>query len=494
MRRFWVGRWIGAAAAVLLMAALGAAQDIQGLQGLQRVQTVPQKKTGLAAWSDSVASGFKRMADAVKPKTPTTRAPDPISLSSTVRPSPDLYLAVAQSYEEAGALEQAEAQYRKAVEASTDNLPAMIAYGRFLQRRERLAEAESLYQKAARAHPQDTVVLNCLGLCHAQHDQLSQAVATFEKAIQIDPAKSVLRNNLAAILVDLGRNEEAFSHLRAVHNEATTYYNLGYLLQKRGDKAAAAGHFAMALRANPQMNDARVWLEHLRANPDPPSAEMLAARQQNQRTTREPAEPEQAKSEPAQKTSSGLRWPGQGPELTHSESVRPPTFDPPVPSRRDPSRQIAVPAPPPGPPSLDLNMPPMPELKPPTVPPPAPPTGRETVHLMPPAPLGRSLSPVEDPSTATRRLPPAPPIHTDARPAVGLEPQAPVPPPLSPTRWYPESPQPRSNQNGQGNVQPVGPPPLPDYTRPPSTPSFGTTNTQVVYPLPPVLDTPPAGR
>ena len=77
------------------------------------------------------------------------------------------------------------------------------------------------------------------------------------------PKTPLFRNNIATVLVDLGRHHEAFAHLRAVHGEAAAYYNMGYLLNKKGQTQAAMQHFAMALRAEPSMVAAQRWLEYL---------------------------------------------------------------------------------------------------------------------------------------------------------------------------------------------------------------------------------------
>jgi tetratricopeptide (TPR) repeat protein len=83
------------------------------------------------------------------------------------------------------------------------------------------------------------------------------------RAVQLDPKNPLYRNNIATVLVDKGEVREAFGHLREVHSDAAAYYNIGYLLNKKGQPQAAMQSFALAVKADPSMDAARRWLEYL---------------------------------------------------------------------------------------------------------------------------------------------------------------------------------------------------------------------------------------
>jgi len=243
-------------------------------------------RSGLAAVGDTISSGFKKGLDTLsKPfesLTPEPETADPTRLSSKAKPSAELYAAFARDREEKGLLLEAEQQYKKALELSPDHLASMLGYGRLLDRQGRTPEAVKWYDRAAKAHPKDPRPLNHLALCLASHGAVNQAVAAMEQAVRLDPKEPVYRNNVAVILVEAGNNAAAFRHLRAVHDEATAYYNLGYLLQKRGDSDAALKHFDMALRRNPKFQEARAWITHLqKTHPDAGSAGPQLARRSN---------------------------------------------------------------------------------------------------------------------------------------------------------------------------------------------------------------------
>jgi len=144
-------------------------------------------------------------------------------------------------------------------------LGALLGYAHLKGRAGDLSGAMELYRQAAQAHPDEPSVYNNLALFHAQHRRLKEAIAAMGRAIQLDPKSAKYRNNVATILVDAGQVREAFRHLRAVHNEATAYYNLGYLLEKKGRSGDAAKHYAVALRKDPALVHARNAMQRLQS-------------------------------------------------------------------------------------------------------------------------------------------------------------------------------------------------------------------------------------
>ncbi|HLA83786.1 MAG TPA: tetratricopeptide repeat protein, partial [Thermoguttaceae bacterium] len=251
------------AAALISMAAVcrAAEQDL-----LERAAHGPQQKSGLAAMGDSFSSGVKKgwgaLAKPFESLAPKSNSADPTRIETPVDPSADLYAAVARRDEDQGRFREAEEQYRKSLKASSTHLASLLGYGRLLDRQGRHAEAMEQYHRAVKAYPRDARPLNYLSLSLASHGKFDEAVATMEQAIRLEPRQAVYRNNMAVILVEAGKNEAAFRHLCAVHDEATAYYNLGYLLQKRGDTDAALRHFAFALKRNPKFAEARVWIDN----------------------------------------------------------------------------------------------------------------------------------------------------------------------------------------------------------------------------------------
>ena len=69
------------------------------------------------------------------------------------------------------------------------------------------------------------------------------------------------RNNLATVLLEAGRADDAVAVLTESHGPAVAHYNVGYLLNQRGDSAEALQHFQEALEIDPNFGAARAMFE-----------------------------------------------------------------------------------------------------------------------------------------------------------------------------------------------------------------------------------------
>jgi len=226
--------------------------------------------SGNKSWTESISSGFKKGVDKVgntlnpKPSTPAPgREDDAVSLKNTAKPGAELYVALARVYEQGGKTAEAEQQYQLALKEKPTELTALLGYAQLEEYVGKPNEAIQLYQCAVKAHPQQASVHNNLGLCYARQNRPDEAVAAMNRAIQLAPKNALYRNNIATVLVDQGKLREALGHLREVHNDAAAYYNMGYLLNKKGQTQAALQHFELALKADPSMESAKRWVGYL---------------------------------------------------------------------------------------------------------------------------------------------------------------------------------------------------------------------------------------
>lgn len=245
------------------------------------------------SFGESISSGLRQAADkftgVLSPKPPVKPAEDPVSLQTPGRPSEELYVAVARLYHQADKHREAEKQYRKALQVNPNHLGALLGYARTKDLLDEPEAAKRLYLQALRAHPKEASVYNNLALFYARRGMLAEAVATLRRAVQLQPQQAKYRNNLATVLVEMGQRQQAFGELRAVHREAVAYYNLGYLLEKKGQPAAAAQHYQVALGIDPALSQARRRLAGLkpavaqarssRAGPAPRAADPPAPQQ-----------------------------------------------------------------------------------------------------------------------------------------------------------------------------------------------------------------------
>ena len=226
--------------------------------------------TTLGKMTSAVGSGAKKMTSWMTPEPKVIAAKDPISLENhPPKAGPDIYVSLARIHESKGNFPAATAQYQKALEIDSKNLPAILGLAHLLDRQNKLAEATAQYELAVRLHPKSATAHNDLGLCHARRGMYDRATESLRHASALEPTRPLYRNNLATILVEQGRTDDALREMLAVHEPATAHYNLGYLLQQKGQNQQAARHFAEAGRLNPQLTAAQTWLAKLTppANP-----------------------------------------------------------------------------------------------------------------------------------------------------------------------------------------------------------------------------------
>lgn len=225
----------------------------------------------------AVTGAFKKPSKPKGSGTETTTV-DPLSLShKSAPPGADFYVSVARMLENNNNTSAAIEQYERALKADPAHLPALLGVARLYDRQGRLPEASKYYAEAVRRHPRDAAPANDLGLCYARQERYEEAAASLRKAVELQPDRVLYRNNLATVLVQLNRVDEAVEQLSAVHPKATVHYNIGYLLNRRGDKKAALRQFDLAVQADPDFDAAKLWADALRSGrPTPGPADTAA--------------------------------------------------------------------------------------------------------------------------------------------------------------------------------------------------------------------------
>ena len=255
-----------------LALALGISGSFAGCQAPQpQPLGAPPMNPLTKAWkstTESVAGVFSP-----KPQTATLSPEnDPTSLSSKSKISADTYIATARLLESRQEFVKAQAEYEKAVKAEPKNLTALVSLARLQDRQGNPDEAIATYQRAIKAHPKSAMVHNDLGLCYARKRDLASAIAMLHKAVEMEPNKSNYRNNLATVLVESGRPDDALRHLTAVHPPAAAHYNLAYLLNHRGQIDLARRHLMQAAQLDPSFTPAQQMLAQLDAAAAPAAA------------------------------------------------------------------------------------------------------------------------------------------------------------------------------------------------------------------------------
>jgi tetratricopeptide (TPR) repeat protein len=164
-----------------------------------------------------------------------------------------------------GRLDEAAAQYRRAIAIRPDYAPAYNNLGVVLQTRGQIAEALAAYQQALRHHPRDAGIHGNLGdalLLQGRHDE---AIAHYRQRVELEPDDLARRYDLGNVLLQTRRLAEAereFRHLtRLAPDAAQAHHRLGVALaaQEKFDEAIVA--FRQAITLRPDFAEAQRYLQ-----------------------------------------------------------------------------------------------------------------------------------------------------------------------------------------------------------------------------------------
>lgn len=147
----------------------------------------------------------------------------------------------AQAADEAGQVETADLEYRKAMAAAGAAAEMHVRYGQFQCKHGRLDEGLASYQKALQMEPSRTDVSGLIGEVHVLQNRPEQAIRFLRKALQSNPREQQVRLYLAQCLNQTGRAAEAVRVLEAAPEDpdGRIHYVLGRTLQKLGQTEKA---------------------------------------------------------------------------------------------------------------------------------------------------------------------------------------------------------------------------------------------------------------
>jgi Tfp pilus assembly protein PilF len=168
-----------------------------------------------------------------------------------------------------GRVDEAVAQYQKALEINPNYVAAHYNLGNALFQKGQLDEALAQYQKAVEINPNDAEAHVNLGNALFQNEQLDAALAQFQKAIEINPNDAETHYNLGNALFQKGQLDEAVAQFqRALEidpNSFATHYNLGGALFQKGQLDDAITQFQEVLRLKPDFSPAQANLAKVQA-------------------------------------------------------------------------------------------------------------------------------------------------------------------------------------------------------------------------------------
>lgn len=144
--------------------------------------------------------------------------------------------------------------------AAEVTLDQAMALAMDLQRKGHLSDAEAVYRRILDAFPQHVDALHFLGLACFLQGRAEEGVSLLARAIALQPEHAGAHNNLGNMLAkqgDLQGAEDAYRRaieLQPDRPEART--NLGVVLRRMGDEVAAEACFRKALALDPRHAEA----------------------------------------------------------------------------------------------------------------------------------------------------------------------------------------------------------------------------------------------
>ncbi|MDA8017303.1 MAG: tetratricopeptide repeat protein [Thermoanaerobaculia bacterium] len=159
---------------------------------------------------------------------------------------------------DAGRFEEAIEHFQASLRIKPDSASALGNLGNALLSSGRREEAVDLLQTANQAHPTDATLRGILGNALSSMGKVEAAVEHYQAAVEIDPELAPARYNLANATMALGRLDEAIAeYLAAVRIDpefTDARFNLGNALAQLGRHEEAIEHFqaAVLLEAVPE--------------------------------------------------------------------------------------------------------------------------------------------------------------------------------------------------------------------------------------------------
>ncbi|MDQ7858952.1 MAG: tetratricopeptide repeat protein [Armatimonadota bacterium] len=126
----------------------------------------------------------------------------------------DPHLTAGERHLDTGAWEEAEAAFRRAVEAAPTSAVAHSKLGVALANQRRLQEAEQAFARAVTLDPRYAPAWSNLGNVYRETGRSEEALQAYERAVAADPDYWIAHQNLGALYKQMGRTSEAIASFK----------------------------------------------------------------------------------------------------------------------------------------------------------------------------------------------------------------------------------------------------------------------------------------
>lgn len=171
--------------------------------------------------------------------------------------------SVARLQEKNGNLRQAKELYFKLLEQNPQNAEVHHRLGVVCTRMGEHDLAGTHFRKAIELKPHNAEAFCDYGYALYLKNDLEAAALTLQDALAMDPNHQRSKNNLAMVLGQQGKFDEALVLFRQAVSEAEAHANLAYIYTQAGHGQKAIEHYSKALDLDPELTVAKKGLAQL---------------------------------------------------------------------------------------------------------------------------------------------------------------------------------------------------------------------------------------
>lgn len=180
---------------------------------------------------------------------------------------PDAHYAMGDVLMDAGEVEAAEAEYRKALSGNSGSGSGHTRLANVLRLEGELPEAIAELREALRLDPKSVSAHTDLGIILAAQSNNAEAMAEYQESLRLDPDYIDAHNNRAIALARQRQLSEAIREFREIvrvdPDSALGYYNLGIALADMDQDQESAAALREVIRINPNHYNAHYDLGEL---------------------------------------------------------------------------------------------------------------------------------------------------------------------------------------------------------------------------------------
>lgn len=182
---------------------------------------------------------------------------------TTIARNPDCWMAysnLGSFLSERGDLNEASADFRKALELWPNQSKDHNNLGKALVQEGRINEATEQFQAALKISPNNPDAESNIGAALLQQGDTNEAISYLRKAIEKSPRHAQAHLNLGNALFQNGEVDSAIAEyqktLELPFDHAESHYSIANALRKKGDAQAAIAHYHQAIELRPDYADA----------------------------------------------------------------------------------------------------------------------------------------------------------------------------------------------------------------------------------------------